>query len=100
MVALHKDRFVFPVRIAVTRVSGSGADSIFMGVIKPLEQDPDTIKAWILPTGNILCVDLRFTDWLGIAPADCVGKHMSSLVSDPVSAPALLDTRLCPHVSL
>jgi len=30
VVALHKDRFVFPVRIAVTRVSGSGADSIFM----------------------------------------------------------------------
>jgi len=30
VVALHKDRFVFPIRLAVTRVSGSGADSIFM----------------------------------------------------------------------
>ena len=30
VVALHKERFVFPIRLAVTRVSGSGADSIFM----------------------------------------------------------------------
>lgn len=38
VVALHKERFVFPVRIAVTRVSGAGADSIFMGVLKQLTQ--------------------------------------------------------------
>ncbi len=34
MVALHKDRYVFPVKILVTRISGTGADSIFMAVLK------------------------------------------------------------------
>jgi len=46
VVALHKDRFVFPVRIAVTRVSGSGADSIFM-VRRSRLQTPSQRTAWV-----------------------------------------------------
>lgn len=57
---------------------------MFMGVIKPCEDDPDVIKAWVLPTGSLLCVDMRFTDWLGKTPADCVGKHLTALALDPV----------------
>jgi hypothetical protein len=34
LVALHKEGFIFPVTICVTRASGSGADATFMGVIK------------------------------------------------------------------
>lgn len=34
MVALHKDRYVFPVSVYVSRFSGNGADSVFMGIIK------------------------------------------------------------------
>jgi hypothetical protein len=34
VVALHKDRYVFPVKIAVTKVSGTGVQSIFMGVLR------------------------------------------------------------------
>lgn len=30
----HKENFVFPIKITVTRSSGAGADSIFMGVLK------------------------------------------------------------------
>lgn len=33
-VAVHKDRSIIQVSLAVTRVSGLGEDSIFMGVIK------------------------------------------------------------------
>ncbi len=44
VVALHKERHVFPVKIAVTKVSGSGQDSIFMGVIKPVPDDPLAVK--------------------------------------------------------
>lgn len=63
------------------RKSG-GTDSVnqadlFGSVLRP--QDPDIIKAWILPNGSILCVDLRFTDWLGKAPADCTGKMLVEL---------------------
>ena len=34
VVALHKERYVFPLRLVVTRVSGAGQDSLFMGVLR------------------------------------------------------------------
>jgi hypothetical protein len=34
VVALHKERYVFPTFLCVTKASGSGMDSIFMGVIR------------------------------------------------------------------
>lgn len=34
VVGIHKDMYVFPLKLAVTKVSGTGADSLFMGVIK------------------------------------------------------------------
>jgi hypothetical protein len=34
VVGLHKERYCFPIKIAVTRASGSGEDSLFMGVLK------------------------------------------------------------------
>lgn len=34
VVALHKERYVFPVRVKVTVASGTGADTLFTGVLK------------------------------------------------------------------
>lgn len=34
VVAMHKERYVFPISVLVTKVSGQGADSMFMGVLK------------------------------------------------------------------
>lgn len=51
VVALHKDHYVFPLTIAVTKASGSGADAIFMGVLQPLDDEPDMVKAWLMPAG-------------------------------------------------
>lgn len=34
VVALHRERYVFPVTLKVTRVSGTGVDAVFMGVMK------------------------------------------------------------------
>ena len=28
-------------------------------------QDPEVVRAWVTPQGATLCVDRRFTDWLG-----------------------------------
>ncbi len=50
-----------------------------MGVLKPTEEDPNVVKAWVMPGGAILCVDQRFTDWFGKTPGDCVGRSLSSL---------------------
>jgi hypothetical protein len=55
VVALHKDHYVFPLTIAVTKASGSGADAVFMGVLRPLDDQPDTVKAWLMPAGVPVC---------------------------------------------
>lgn len=34
VVALHKDRYVFPVTLKVTQIMGTGVDATFMGVMK------------------------------------------------------------------
>lgn len=34
VVALHRDRYVFPIKIMVTKSQGSGADATFMGLLK------------------------------------------------------------------
>jgi len=54
VVALHKDHYVFPLTLFVSKVSGSGADAVFMGVLRPLQDEPDTVKAWIMPAGRRL----------------------------------------------
>jgi hypothetical protein len=34
VVALHKDRYVFPVTLKVTKIMGTGVDATFMGIMK------------------------------------------------------------------
>lgn len=39
-----QERHVFPANIGVSKVSGSGADALFMGVLRPAPDDPTTVK--------------------------------------------------------
>jgi hypothetical protein len=32
-----------------------------------------------MPSGTILCVDQRFSDWFGKTPEECVGRAFASL---------------------
>lgn len=63
MHASPQDQYVFPCKILVSQLSGSGADSLFMGVIKPVEPDPKIIRVWVMPSGTVLCLDQRFLEW-------------------------------------
>ncbi len=83
VVALHKNRFVIPISLAVTRVSGSGQDSIFMGVMRPAKVDPGTVKVWMMPNGVMLCVDQAFLDYAGWGASEMVGRPLNILGADP-----------------
>ncbi|KAG2450719.1 hypothetical protein HYH02_004557 [Chlamydomonas schloesseri] len=91
VVAIHKDRYVFPLKIAVTKVSGTGADSLFMGVLKPAEDDPSTVRAWMMTQGTILCVDQRFSDWFGRGPQELVGRPFNTIATEQDVLIKLLD---------
>lgn len=52
VLALHKERYVFPVSIRVSKSSGTGDDAIFMGVVRPLTDVPNMVQAWVTPEGE------------------------------------------------
>ena len=83
VVAIAKDRSVFPMTLVVTKISGSGADSVFLGVMRTTNNDDaNLVKVWATPGGQILCADQRFSDWFGVTPADLVGTPFSALGAD------------------
>lgn len=58
VVAMHRDRTMFPVCLTVGRASGEGADATFIGVMRPAPPTAsDEVKAWVTMDGTVLCVD-------------------------------------------
>jgi hypothetical protein len=42
--AAPQDRYVFPLNLGVVKLSGSGNDTLFLGVARPVEEDKRVIK--------------------------------------------------------
>lgn len=76
---LLQDRSVFLTNLGVVRLSGSGLDSVFLGVFKPVEDNETDMKLWATPAGVILCMDRRLADVLGYAASDLVGTSLAKL---------------------
>lgn len=41
------------------------------------------VKAWLMSTGTILCVDQSFSDYAGWGPHELVGRSFSTLGCKP-----------------
>ncbi|GLC67718.1 hypothetical protein PLESTF_000598200 [Pleodorina starrii] len=91
LVALHKDRYVFPFRLAVSKVSGAGDDSLFMGVIMGVDPPIDTANVYILSGGSVAAVDQAFVDWFGYTVEDYLGHPVHTLAVDPVPFKRLVE---------
>ncbi|GLI70439.1 hypothetical protein VaNZ11_015349 [Volvox africanus] len=85
VVALHKDRYVFPVDLCVTKMSGSGSDSVFLGVMRPLPTSTLRSRAWLAPNGIFLCGDQQFASLCGLTEKNLVGRSLASLCANPDS---------------
>ncbi|GAX73194.1 hypothetical protein CEUSTIGMA_g647.t1 [Chlamydomonas eustigma] len=83
VLGLHKANHVFPIQITVTKTTGSGADSVFLGILKAVDQDHSVIRAWLLTNGTILCVDQNFIDYAGWESNDLLGKNFNFYATDP-----------------
>ncbi|GAX78754.1 hypothetical protein CEUSTIGMA_g6191.t1 [Chlamydomonas eustigma] len=82
LVCLHKDRYVFGVTLWVTKLSGFGLDSMFMGMLQALPTPPNSARAWVMGSGVVLSVDATFSDWFGYRPDDLPGAYFSSILKD------------------
>lgn len=53
LLAAHKAHHVFPVSLGLLKMSGTGADSVFLGVIKAQPPAEDCVRMWIMPGGQV-----------------------------------------------
>jgi PAS domain S-box-containing protein len=90
VLGLHKDKYVFPTRVLVTKVSGEGVDSVFMGLFKPVAEDLGLVRCYVTPGGAVLCSDHRFYDWFGRPPSEIQGKPFHHLGVDQGPLEALV----------
>ncbi|EFJ51253.1 hypothetical protein VOLCADRAFT_87875 [Volvox carteri f. nagariensis] len=65
VLAVHRERVAFTVRIAVSRASGLGEDSVFIGLIEALPAEPGMGRVWVTPEGVIVCCDPGFVTCFG-----------------------------------
>eukprot|EP00877_Chromochloris_zofingiensis_P002523 jgi/Chrzof1/12271/Cz06g28060.t1 len=80
VVGLTRQQTVFPVNLAVTKISGTRQDSIFMGLLRPVQNEGNTVvKVYATVAGVVLCAEEPFSDMFGIASQDVVGKPFTFL---------------------
>ncbi|KAG2494212.1 hypothetical protein HYH03_007568 [Edaphochlamys debaryana] len=72
--ALHRDRYVIPVRV---------------GVSKPVTQERNEANVYLLPGGTVAAVDRAFVDWFAKQLDDCIAQHLADLTADERSANAV-----------
>lgn len=78
-----QDRKLFPINLSVVHLSGTGAESIFMGVIRSFTLKNDgLVKLWMLPSGMVLCCDEHLMDCFGINPKDLAGSSLGTVLKD------------------
>ncbi|KAK9807619.1 hypothetical protein WJX72_004477 [[Myrmecia] bisecta] len=95
VVALHKERHVFPIMLAVTKVQQANGETAFMGVIKKVEEDDSgSGSAWLMrmsaDSAPVLCVNQGFSELLGYAPADIITKQFTSIAANPAALGAII----------
>eukprot|EP00775_Hariotina_reticulata_P001355 gene1355-1696_t len=83
VVALHKDRSIVPCSLTVTRISGIGLDSIYMGIMRAFNIKEDgLVKIWALPNGTMMCTNDQIRDCFGINSRDVLGRNISILSTE------------------
>jgi hypothetical protein len=81
-----QDRSLFPVMLCATRLSGVGADMLFMGLIRHMVpasyNGRAVVRFWTNSAGIILCCDHSTADSFGLDAAEVVGQAFGNLCSD------------------
>ena len=65
-------------------------DCIFLGVIKPMPVSIHNMRAWVAPTGAVLCCDQQFANLVGFTGEQLAGQQFSTLCSAPTTVEKLL----------
>ena len=83
-----QDRSMFPITLCATRLSGMGADMLFLGVLRrgaPVvgKDGRSIVRFWMTPNGTVMCADDTCGGCFGKSVADMTGASFSSLSTEP-----------------
>ncbi|GFR49782.1 hypothetical protein Agub_g11721 [Astrephomene gubernaculifera] len=90
VVAMHKDHFVFPINMCVTKLSGGRGDAIFLGLLRHVPPSVTDVRVWTTLGGSVLVADQQFCSLCGVPQSFLIGRRFPSLVTDCAAAEAFL----------
>lgn len=80
---------MFPIHLCVIRLSGAGAETQFLGVVRPSGAHggggPDgraAVRFHLTADGVILCADAAVGESFGLQPPDLIGRAFCNLTTD------------------
>lgn len=90
---LMQDKHVFPLSLAVTRLSGIGTDTVFIAVLtpRPLMHTGGRCQAWVAASGTVVCCDPGFASLCGMYTKEMPGRQLDSLGAERRDLEALLE---------
>jgi hypothetical protein len=56
VVGLHKDRYVFPAKLIVTKVSGANMEPMYLGVVRVITSGWPVLYCSLLHCGSLRCI--------------------------------------------
>ena len=80
-----------PSSAGVTRLSGTGNDCVFLGVLRPVPFSAHDVCVWCAPTGHILCASSYFSSLVGEAAEDTIGSDIKDVIGDAEGLQAIFD---------
>ncbi|CAG9463560.1 unnamed protein product [Pedinophyceae sp. YPF-701] len=90
VVGCRKDRSVFPVQLALTKIAQGGEDG-FMGVFRQLEEHTES-RVWMTKGGVLICANQLFYDEFGYDYTDIAGNTFESFLAHNEGWRSILET--------
>lgn len=82
VIALHRERYVFPILLLVKKLPGQSLEPMFMAQITPVEPSANKTRCWIDNEGHIVCAENGFLDALGLTSASCIQVNFRDFCCD------------------
>ncbi|KAG2492488.1 hypothetical protein HYH03_009153 [Edaphochlamys debaryana] len=80
VLGIHRERVAFPVQLAISRASGMGEDSVFIGLLEPTPTERGVGRLWATADGVVVCCDAGFVTCFGLYPSDVIGTQLHALL--------------------
>lgn len=83
LVALHKQRYIFPVGLTVTKSVQGDQGTVYVGVFRAIADDVSKASVFLTSAGLMLAANRGFLDMFGFNQNEIQGKNIRFIASQP-----------------